>query len=196
MFYLQNKLFSLNSVLNLFLIFILIISVVHAESRSKEKQQTIDIKAQYLFLDEKKGISKYKGNVLFTKDTLTIKADTVTLYYDGQKLIKALITGSPADVQHRPDNEEKVHSQANKMEYFVAQDRLVLKGQAFVDQGNRHFSGEYIEYDTHQRTIKAAGSQNSMGNTENQKNSPPKGRVHVIIGPTEDANNDANNINN
>ena len=161
-----------------------------------EKQQTIDIKAKYLLLDEKKGISKYKGNVLFTKGMLTIKADTVTLYYKNKELIKAIINGSPADVQHQPDNEDKVHSQARHMEYFVKKERLVLKGQAFVDQGNRHFSGENIEYDTRQRIVTAAGNQNKSLNTEKSKSTPPNERVHVIIGPEDETNDKAENSNN
>ena len=183
MFCLQNKFFSLFGLL----ILTLIISPVHAASL---KQRTIDITAQYLLLDEKNGISKYKGKVFFKKGTLNIKADTVTLYYNNGKLTKALITGSPADVLHYPDNEAKVHSQANKIEYFVTEDRLTLKGQAFVDQGDRHFSGESIEYDTRQRIITAAGNQNKVINAENSR---PKGRVHVIIGPSEDAEKSRNN---
>lgn len=151
---------------------------VHAENF-----QTVDIKANYLLLDENKGIRKYKGQVLFSKGTLSIKADTVTLFYDGEILTKALITGSPADVHHEPDNEDKVHSQAREMEFFVAEDKLSLKGQAFIDQGSRHFSGEYIEYDTRQRIITAAGTQTSIENAENAKITPPNSRVHVIIGP-------------
>lgn len=174
MFYLQNKLLSS------FVLMMILSSTSYAAN-----QQTLDIKAQYLLLNEKNGISKYKGNVLLSKDSLIIKADTVTLYYKNKELTKALIIGSPADVQHKPDNEEKVHSQANKMEFFVREDRLVLKGNAFVDQGNRHFSGEYIEYDTRQRIITAAGNQNKSLNAENVKNSPPKQRVHVIIGPAD-----------
>lgn len=149
-------------------------------AKSKTKPQPIDIKAQYLLLDEKKGVSIYKGDVLLTKGTLIIKADKITLYSDGKNITKALIIGSPADVRHKPENEEKVHSQANKIEYLVAKERLILKGQAFVDQGDRHFSGETIEYDTRQRIISASGQQKDAVNS---KNSPPKRRVHVIIGP-------------
>ena len=182
MFYLQNK-----TLLSLMLM------TVAVSSSFAAAQQILDIKAQYLLLNEKNGISEYKGNVLLSKDSLIIKADTVILYYENKKLSKALITGSPADVHHQPDNEEKVHSQANKMEFFVNEDRLVLKGDAFVDQGNRHFSGEYIEYDTRQRIITAAGNQNKLLNAENENNSPPKGRVHVIIGPTNEAEDTAEN---
>ena len=176
MYYLQNRL------LLLITFSLLAMNQTYAEKKSNIKQPTIDIKAQYLLLDEKKGISKYKGNVLFTKDTLIIKADTITLHHDGEKLTKALIVGTPADVQHQPINEAKVHSQANTMEYFVTEERLLLKGKAFVDQGDRHFSGEYIEYDTRQRTIVAAGGNKSKTNKETSKMSLPKERVHVIIG--------------
>lgn len=182
MFYLQNKL-----LLSLMLI------AASINPSFAATQQILDIKAQHLMLNEKSGISKYKGNVLLSKDSLIIKADTVTLYYKNKELFKALITGSPADVHHQPDNEEKVHSQANKMEFFVNEDRLVLKGNAFVDQGNRHFSGEYIEYDTRQRIITAAGNQNKLLKSENEKNSPTNGRVHVIIGPTSEVEDTAEN---
>jgi lipopolysaccharide export system protein LptA len=194
MFCLKNKFFRSLSLANC-LVFILLmtlsINTLHAANNEQQKreQQAVDIKAQYLLFDEKKGISKYKGNVFFKKGTLSIKADTVTLYYIDKKLSKALIIGSPADVLHYPDNEAKVHSQANEMEFFITEERLILKGQAFVDQGNRHFSGEHIEYDTRQRTITAAGSQNSTVNTKNSKNNQSTGRVHVIIGPIEDVDN-------
>lgn len=174
-----------------FLLSFLFLAIITSSSSYAAKQQILDIKANYLLLNEKKGISKYKGNVLLSKQSLIIKADTVTLYYKNKKLTKALITGSPADVQHQPDNEEKVHSQAKKMEFFVNEDRLILKGNAFVDQGNQHFSGEYIEYDTHQRIITAAGAQSKLLNTKNTENNPPNKRVHVIIGPADEENNDA-----
>lgn len=153
------------------------------------KAQTLDIQSQYLLLDEKKGISTYKGKVLLQKDTLVIKADAMTLYYNGEKLDKVIILGSPADVRHAPDNEAKVHSQANKMEYLINQDKLTLSGQAFVTQGSRHFSGETIEYDTRQRIISAAGNQNTVTNNNDTSAAPAENqRVHVIIGP--DAGND------
>ena len=154
---------------------------VYAATKNNKKlePEPVDIKSNYLLLDEKKGISIYKGNVRLIKGTLIIKADKITLYSDGEKLTKALIIGSPADVRHKPENEEKVHSQAKKIEYFVEKERLILNGQAFVDQGDRHFSGESIEYDTRQRIITASGQKGAV----NTKNNPPKRRVHVIIGP-------------
>jgi lipopolysaccharide export system protein LptA len=162
-------------------------SLVYAADN--KKAQTLHIQSQYLLLDEKKGISTYKGNVLLQKDTLVIKADAMTLYYIGEKLDKVIILGSPADVRHAPDNEAKVHSQANKMEYLINQDKLTLSGQAFVTQGNRHFSGETIEYDARQRIISAAGNQNTVTNNNDTSAAPAENqRVHVIIGP--DAGND------
>lgn len=162
------------------------------------KQQTLDIQARYMLLDDNKGISIYKGKVVFKKDTLQIKADTMTLYYNGKKLSKVLIQGSPAEVRHAPDNEAKVHSRAKKMEYLITEDKLILTGQAFVEQGNRLFSGESIEYDTRQRIISAAAKQGPVNiNKDDAQASSPNQRVHVIIGPDAEnidaANKDSEN---
>jgi lipopolysaccharide export system protein LptA len=179
------KLFSLITLLSVALC---PIETVVAE---KVKPQALDIQARYMLLDENKGISTYKGKVILKKDTLVIKADSMTLYFNGEKLNKVSIIGSPADVRHAPDNEAKVHSQARKMEYLVNEDKLTLMGQAFVNQGNRHFSGEAIEYDTRQRIISAAGKNTAVTDEEETStDSTTNQRVHVIIGP-ETENNDA-----
>lgn len=162
MLYLKNKIW-LGSLL------LLLCSTVYAE-----KNQTIEIKSQNLTMDKNKGVSHYQGDVLLTKGTLKIKADKITLFHQGQEITKALIFGEPADVTHHPDNEPQVHSQAKRMEYYVKNNQLLLLGNAFVDQGNRHFSGERIEYDTRQRQVTAGGK-----NPDNRGD----GRVHVIIGP-------------
>lgn len=161
-------------------------------ANTKAAQEPIEIKAQYLLIDEGKGVSKYTGNVLFTKGTLVIKADVITLYSDGEILTKAIIAGSPADVEHQPENEEKVHSQANEMQYIVATEQLTLTGRAFVNQGDRHFSGEVIKYDTQRRIVTASSANKKPAlsgqnkSTENLSTKyPSDGRVHVIIGPED-----------
>lgn len=143
-----------------------------------EKSNTVEIKSQNLTMDKAKGVSYYEGNVLMTKGTLKIKADKITLFHQGQEITKALIYGEPADVTHHPDNEPQVHSQAKRMEYYVSNNQLLLLGNAFVDQGNKHFSGERIKYDTRQRQITAGGT-----DTKTQAQGEGDGRVHVIIGP-------------
>ena len=169
----------------------LVLTPVASVAADNPKQQVLDIQARYMLLDESKGISIYKGNVLFKKDTLVIKANSMTVYFIGEKINKVSIVGSPADVRHAPDNEAKVHSQAKEMEYLVNEDKLTLTGQAFVTQGNRHFSGESIEYDTRQRIISAAGNKTTVtNNEETSTDSTTNQRVHVIIGPETD-NNDA-----
>ena len=152
--------------------------------------EPIDIKADYLLFDEKKGLSEYKGQVLFSKKTLKVKANTITLNHQDNRIIKGLIQGSPVEILHAPDNEAKVTSQARKMEYFVTQDRLELLGEASVTQGNRHFSGEHIIYDTRQQNITAGAIQSQLESvksatieTEPEVEQPSNGRVHVIIGP-------------
>jgi len=183
MFHLNNTFLTICTLFILFLP-----GSSHAENK-KTAKEPIDIKAEYLLIDENKGISKYKGNVIFTQGTLIIKADSVILYSNGEKLTKAFITGSPADIQHQPEGEPKVHSQAKNIDYFVNKEKLILRGDAFVNQGDKHFSGEKIEYNTRQKIVTASG--NKTEHTETSKTSEksaPSGRVHVIIGPEAEKN--------
>jgi len=183
MFLLNNKFLTICT------LFILFSPGTSYAANIKAAKEPIDIKAEYLLIDENKGVSKYKGNVIFTQGTLIIKADSVILYSKGEKLTKAFITGSPADIQHQPENEPKVHSQAKKIDYFVNREKLILRGNAFVKQGDKHFSGEKIEYNTRQKIVTASG--NKSGHTETSKTpgkSAPSGRVHVIIGPEAEKN--------
>lgn len=170
------------------------IAAAQAYAKNKTNSHKVDIQARYLLLDDNQGISTYEGNVVFTKGTLVIKADTMTLYYDGEKLSKVLILGSPADVRHQPDNEAQVHSQAKKMEYLLAEDKLTLTGQAFVTQGSRHFSGETIEYDTRQRIVSASGNP-PASNVETAQDAATNSRVHVIIGSDSQNSNETSNGN-
>jgi len=185
MFYRKTKITLMS------LLLLLGINSIVFSAQSSSKKQVINIKSDTLLLDEASGLSTYKGDVLFTKEGIVIKADSITLNYEKQELTKAIMKGSPVDVQHQPDNEEKVHSQADEMEFFVNEDRLVLKGNAFVNQSSRHFSGEVIEYDTRQRIFTAAANKDenlTNKSPENELPHSPAGRVHVIIGPDEESN--------
>ncbi|MFK5913270.1 MAG: lipopolysaccharide transport periplasmic protein LptA [Woeseiaceae bacterium] len=176
MLYKKNKLLTL--------LFTLFLTVYTSPSFATQNKDVIDIKSQRLLFDEAKGISQYKGHVVMKKGTLTIKASSITVYYKNKKLSKAIIIGSPANIEQHPDNEKSAYAQANRMEYYVDEERLILKGDASVQQGERFFSGEEVEYDTRQRIILASGK--NEGSLENKNESSSNGRVHVIIGPAKE----------
>ncbi|MGD8925615.1 MAG: lipopolysaccharide transport periplasmic protein LptA [Thioalkalispiraceae bacterium] len=137
-----------------------------------DRDQPIDIQADRVEIKEKEEISEYIGNVHLKQGSLDIKADKVTVYLKNGRLIKILIMGNPAVFKQKPeDNKDVVRSSAMNMEYFASKQHLILKTNASVVQGDNHFSGDFIEYDTLNSTVKA------------NKDKGSESRVHAIIKP-------------
>jgi lipopolysaccharide export system protein LptA len=141
---------------------------------TSDREQPIQVNADSMVTEEPKGFSHYKGNVVIVQGSLKVIADEVIIYFTDGTLDKLIITGNPAHLQQLPDDsEDPVFSQAKKMEYFASSDRLFLLEDAQVKQGNNHFSGARIEYDTRNSTVSAT----SLGKD--------KGRVRAVIIPKQ-----------
>jgi len=137
-----------------------------------DREQPIDIRADRVEIDEKEQISEYIGNVHLKQGSMDIQADKITVYLKKGQLTKIVITGNPATFKQKPeDNKDVVKSSAKHMEYYAGKEHLVLKTNAVVVQGKNHFSGDFIEYDTLNSTVKAKKEEGSDS------------RVHAIIQP-------------
>lgn len=149
---------------------------------TSDREQPIQVNADSMVAEEPKGFSHYKGNVLIVQGSLKVIADEVIIYFTDGELDKLIIKGNPAHLQQQPDNsEDLVYSQAKTMEYYATSDRLFLLEDAKVRQGNNHFSGARIEYDTRNSTVSATSE------------GKDKGRIRAVIMPKPAA--DANNEN-
>lgn len=149
-----------------------------ARALLSDRKQPIDIKADRVEVNQRKQTSHYIGNVRLVQGSMKIEASDVVVYMVNGKLDRIVISGNPAHFQQRPQNHEGlVTSTAQNMEYFAQQQRLLLKHNAEVNQGNNHFRGEFIEYDTRTSTVKANRGANSNA------------RVHAIIQPADEKDN-------
>jgi lipopolysaccharide export system protein LptA len=72
-------------------------------------------------LDDKSGITQYKGNAILTQGTLKITGDVITFYYDQNKQItKAIAQGNFSTYQQvQKPGEEPVRARALQMEYHA-----------------------------------------------------------------------------
>lgn len=174
MFLIKSTRFSLLTVL-----LFVITGINSSWALLSDREQPIDIKADRVEINEKEEVSQYLGNVHLKQGTLDIKADKITVYLSKGKLIRITISGNPATFNQQPeDKQDIVKSRAHHMEYFVSKERLVLKTNAQVVQGGNRFSGDFIEYDTLNSTVKA------------NKDEDSDSRVHAIIQPVTDNSND------
>lgn len=146
---------------------------VAAGALSSDKDQPIHIEADRADLDERRGISVYRGGVVMTRGTLRITGDEITLYVRDDTVRKAVAVGTPATYRQRPDGrEEDIRAEARRMEYHAEQNKVILLGGALLQQGGNMFRSERIEYDLARDVVNAGGG------TGNE-------RVRVIIQPRE-----------
>lgn len=145
-----------------------------------DREKPISIEADHAQLDDREGVTQYKGDAILTQGTLRITGDIITFFYDENKqLTKAVAEGKRATYQqvHKP-GENPVKAKALKMEYYADRQKIYLIGDGYVWQNGDEFTGNYIEYDI-ERNVVSANSRPVTVDGETQK----KGRVHIIIQP-------------
>ena len=129
-------------------------------ANSAEKPIPIEISADSLTAQEKKGISVYKGNVVIIQGKLTIRGDKVTIYHPNQKMSKAIIRGAPAIFStYIEEDKTEVKGQANKITYQAKTKTIQFEGNAKITQaGKNSITGSSIFYDSVKNTIQAKGN--------------------------------------
>lgn len=145
-----------------------------------DREQPINIEADHAQLDDKEGVTQYKGNAILTQGTLKITGDIITFYYDDNKQItKAVAQGNLATYkQVEKPGEEPVRARALQMEYHAKTQKIYLLGKGHVWQAGDEFSGNKIEYDIEKNIVNANSAPVTVGN-ETQKAE----RIHIIIQP-------------
>jgi lipopolysaccharide export system protein LptA len=145
-----------------------------ALSLPEDRTQAIVINADQALRDEKQGLTVYSGNVQLDQGTLHIAADRITIYRiveDGDKIVAE---GKPARMQQIPNvGEELMHAKAGKIEYYKAEERVLLKQDAQIEQGGSIVTGQTIEYFVSEQLVKAKSDEAQVDN-----------RVHVVIPPS------------
>lgn len=154
---------------------------------SSDRDQPIEIEADYAQLDDVAGVTVYKGDVVIVQGSMRMTGDLLTVHYDaGRRLEQARMDGQPATFRQRPDGAAvDDEGEALHIEYFAAKDLLVLQEQARLRQGERRFSGAEITYDTVRSLIKAYGEapagEKAGGSGEGG------GRVRIVLPPPSPA---------
>jgi len=141
-----------------------------------DSEQPIQIQADAAIVDETKGNSTYRGNVIITQGTLRVTADEVEIFTADSDVIQIIAKSdkNTKDLakysQQTNAMKEMVEAEAKKITYLVQEKRLHLAGAARLQQVQDVFSGELLYYDMGQGIV----SLNSTGATD---------RVNMTITP-------------
>ena len=168
-------------VIFIFIILLLVSSFVVSEEADRDK--AIEIESDTMTVDDAKSISIYKGDVIMTQGTLTIKASELTVREDNQGFQHSTAIGKPTTFKQKRDGiDEYIEGQAERIEYDGHMDKVHLYSKASVQRGNDTVFGDYIMYDTN-----AEFAQALSGSTKDENgNSIKKGRTRVIIKPKKE----------
>ena len=155
---------------------------VSAWALSTDKDQPIEIEADSADLDDEKGVTIYRGNVILTQGSVRMTGDTITVYFTDRELDLLIMEGKPARYRQLPDDSEIYdEAEALRMEYYELKNLIVLIDKASFKQEGLNFSGNRIEYDTEHSRIKVRGSVNQQNSSGSSGSSGD--RVKIILKP-------------
>ncbi|MEE8320791.1 MAG: lipopolysaccharide transport periplasmic protein LptA, partial [Gammaproteobacteria bacterium] len=146
--------------------------------------QDIEIEANSAELDDKKGITIYRGNVVVTQGSMRMTGDIMTVTYtEEDELDTVIVEGKPAHYRQLPDNKDVYdEAEALRMEYYALKNFIVLIDKALVKQEGLRFSGNLIEYDTLLSQVKARGKTKTIKEGDKARPSPDAdSRVKITI---------------
>ena len=152
-----------------------------------DKDQPIEIEADYAELRKNERQTIYKGNVIVTQGSIRMWGDVLTVHYDENDDLKdAILEGKPAHFKQRPDSsEEDFEGEALRMEYHAQDERLHLIDDAKLVQGKSSFAGPLIVYDTKNSILTGQGRPKTTAEGADGGEKPDGGRVRMIIPPKE-----------
>ena len=160
------------------ILFILCLCLLFITSKSwalsSDKSKPVEVEADNFHLDDAKKVTIYTGDVIITQGSMVLEADKVTIYGKRGKTDKIIALGNPVKFKQQPDGNQKlIRGQAQRFEFLVPKDRLILLNKATLWQGQNTFKSDRIVYDS-KRSIVKAGSKDS-----NSK------RVKIILEPAK-----------
>lgn len=150
-----------------------------------DRQQPIEINADRAELDEGKGVAHYIGNVELTQGSLLIRADDLIIQADDKnQLQRVTAQGKPAEFNQTPEaGKPPVVAKAKTIDYFVADEKLMLQLDAIVVQNDSTFQGTQIQYDIRNRRMQASSTANT---------GPKSQRVKMVLPPNATPENGSN----
>jgi len=115
---------------SILLLFISLFFTADTWALSTDKDQPIEIEADYADLDNEKGVTIYRGNVVLTQGTVRMTGDTMTVYFKDGDLDTLIMEGKPARYRQLPDD-SKIYDEAEalRMEYYSYRQGLFQTGR-------------------------------------------------------------------
>jgi lipopolysaccharide export system protein LptA len=119
-----------------------------------DRQQPVHLRADRIDIDQKTGVSLYRGHVIFTQGTLKLTAARATARSRGNELETVTAEGTPVTFRHRPEgSEEFIEGDASRAVYHAPTRRVDLYQNVNVHRGRDLFRAAVLHYDIENRSL-------------------------------------------
>ncbi|MEE9494111.1 MAG: lipopolysaccharide transport periplasmic protein LptA [Gammaproteobacteria bacterium] len=145
---------------------------------SSDRDKPMMIEADQAELDDREGVSIYRGNVKVTQGSMQLTGDEISVYSKDDEIQRIIIVGKPATYQQQPDGKtQSVRARALNMVYIANPESITLTREAEVEQDGNILRSERIVYNTATDHVSAGGNNS-------------KGRVRITLHPKKHKQND------
>jgi lipopolysaccharide export system protein LptA len=156
----------------------------NAFALSTDKEKDIEIEADSAEMDDLKGITIYRGDVIVVQGSIRMTGHTMTVHFDDNGDMELVIMqGTPATYRQLPDNSKNYdEAEALQMEYYALKDYIILKEKALVTKPDGStMSGKRIDYDTALSKVIAKGSTTTAKSDKDKTDKKKDGRIRITI---------------
>lgn len=129
-----------------------------AFARSSDRQQAMDIQAAHQTgtIDDSQP-TILSGGVKIIQGTLRIDADRAVVTLKGSEPVRAVLTGSQAVLRQDLDNGTPMTAKADRIDYDMTTDVVVLTGNYTVTTQRGSTSGQRLTYDLKSGQLESGG---------------------------------------
>lgn len=152
-----------------------LLSAITVSALQSDREQPIQIASDSADIDNKNGISIYRGNVIITQGTTKLTGDIISIYSQNQQIQKIVSQGGEkqAYFEEEQNATNLLKAWGQTIQYHIDSNKVELIKQARLEQKDNIFTGDIIEYNKQNQTVNAtAGSDQGR-------------RVEIIIQPRQ-----------
>ncbi|MCX8514915.1 MAG: lipopolysaccharide transport periplasmic protein LptA [Burkholderiales bacterium] len=135
----------------------------------------LQIEANQATVDQKNLVSIFKGNVVITKGSLIVHAESGIAMQDKQGNRTIILTGIPVTFEQQQDDGTTINGQCDKFQYNTKTNLAILTGRARIKKEKNEVIGDVLSYNTQTQVYSA------RSNFANGVKTTTSGRVTVIL---------------
>ena len=125
-----------------------------AHAVESERRLPVNLRADRIDVDQKRGISLYRGHVVFSQGTLRLTAARAEVQNRANDIETVTAEGKPVTFRHRPEGlAEFIEGEAGRAVYHAPTRRVDLYGEVQVKRGRDLFRSAVLHYDIENQSM-------------------------------------------